>query len=82
MTTAVQSLTLRVAADSWNGDPNFIVTVDGVQVGGVQTTSASHAKGQWQDITLTGDFGADPSKVAVSFINDAWGGTASTLAQS
>ena len=78
MTTAVQSLTLRVAADSWNGDPNFIVTVDGVQVGGVQTTSASHAKGQWQDITLTGDFGADPSKVAVSFINDAWGGTAST----
>lgn len=77
-TASRNSLTLRVAADSWNGDPNFVVTVDGVQVGGVQSTSASHAKGQWQDVTLSGNFGADPSKVAVSFINDAYGGTTAT----
>ena len=54
------------------------MTVDGRQVGGVQTASASHAAGQWQDVTLTGDFGSDPSKVAVTFTNDAWGGTAAT----
>ncbi len=77
-TASQNSLTLRVAADSWNGAPNFIVTVDGVQVGGIQTASASHANGQWQDVTLTGNFGADPSKVSVSFTNDAYGGTAAT----
>ena len=74
----MQTLVLRVSADSWNGDPDFVVMVDGVQVGGVQTASASHAKGQWQDVTLTGDFDVDPSKVSVSFINDAYGGTAAT----
>ena len=50
----MQTLVLRVSADSWNGDPDFVVMVDGVQVGGVQTASASHAKGQWQDVTVTG----------------------------
>jgi Ca2+-binding RTX toxin-like protein len=54
------------------------VTVDGKQVGGTQTASVSHASGQWQDVTLTGDFGAGQHKVGVTFLNDAWGGTTST----
>jgi len=49
------------------------VTVDGVQVGDVQTAHASHASGQWDDITFTGDF-AHANRVAVQFINDANGG--------
>ena len=73
-TAGATTLVLRVAADSWNGDPQFTVTVDGQQVGGTLTTSASHAAGQWQDITLTGAFSASPSSVAVSFANDAYGG--------
>jgi endoglucanase len=67
------TLKLRVAEDNYMGDAKFIVTVDGVQVGGVQTAHASHAEGQWEDITLTGDFG-HANRVAVQFINDANGG--------
>jgi hypothetical protein len=71
------SLTLHVSEDAWNGDAQFVVTVDGNQVGGVQTATASHSAGQVQDVTLTGDFGsAGPGSVGVHFLNDAWGGTA------
>ena len=65
---------MRVAADSWNGDPQFTVSVDGTQIGGTYSASASHANGQWQDVTVTGAFGATPSSVAITFINDGYGG--------
>lgn len=68
------TLVLQVSADSYNGDPQFIVTVDGVQLGGIQTARASHAAGQHDTITLDGNFGGDPSSVSVQFLNDAWGG--------
>ena len=71
-------LTLNVSEDYYLGNAQFIVFVDGQQVGGVQTATASHAAGQWQDVTLTGDFGLDPSQVAVEFLNDAWGGSSAT----
>jgi endoglucanase len=45
--------------------------VDGKQVGGTQTVTADHASGQWQDITLTGNFGTGAHQIAVNFINDA-----------
>jgi beta-glucanase (GH16 family) len=73
----LSTITLHVAEDAWNGDSQFNVLVDGHQVGGTQTATASHAAGQWQDITLTGDFGASgPGHVSVQFLNDAWGGSA------
>ena len=50
--------------------------VDGVQIGGVQNATTSHAAGQWQDILIAGEFASDPSQIAVTFLNDAWGGTA------
>jgi hypothetical protein len=74
-----QSIVLHVSETAWQGDAQFTVMADGQQVGGVQTATASHAAGQWQDITLTGDFGANgPSQVDVNYINDASGGTVST----
>ncbi|MGI4807619.1 MAG: carbohydrate-binding domain-containing protein [Janthinobacterium lividum] len=72
------SLVLNVAEDSYLGDAQFIVRVDGQQVGGVQTATAIHAAGLWQPITLAGDFGSDPSQISVAFINDEWGGSAAT----
>jgi beta-glucanase (GH16 family) len=77
-TPAADTLVLRVAEDAWDGHAQFTVTVDGHQVGSTQTASASHASGQWQDITLTGDFGSGPHAIAVNFINDGWGGSSST----
>ncbi|WP_336488119.1 carbohydrate-binding domain-containing protein [Methylobacterium nigriterrae] len=69
------TLVLRVSGDSWQGSPHFTVSVDGKQVGGTLTTSASHAAGQTQDITLTGSFGTGAHKVAIAFLDDAYGGS-------
>jgi endoglucanase len=70
------TIVLHVAEDAWNGHALFNVLIDGQQVGGTQTATTSHASGQWQDITLTGDFGTTgPGKVDVVFLNDGWGGS-------
>jgi beta-glucanase (GH16 family)/glutaredoxin-related protein len=69
------TLSLRVSGDHYAGDPQFQVVVDGRQVGGTQSVTAVHANGQWQDISVSGDF--DPAAahhVEVRFINDAWDG--------
>jgi beta-glucanase (GH16 family) len=72
------TLSVRVSEDAWNGDAHFTVAVDGVQLGGIQTVTASHAAGQWQDIAIAGSIAAGPHTIAVNFINDAWGGSATT----
>jgi serralysin len=73
------TLVLHVSEDAWNGDAQFTVMVDGVRLGDVYSTTASHALGQWQDITLTGNFPTSGAHtVSVNFINDGWGGTAAT----
>jgi beta-glucanase (GH16 family) len=64
-------ITVHVSGDMYNGDPQFTVTVDGKQVGGTNDVSAHHSQGNWQDITLSGNFGAGNHQVAVNFINDA-----------
>ena len=74
--SGLDTLVLEVSADSFEGDPRFIVEVDGEQVGGVQTASASHAEGLSDTITLRGDFGDDPEIVTITFLNDGWGGSA------
>jgi hypothetical protein len=71
------TLTLHVSGDAWQGDPEFIVLVDGTQVGGTYDVSASHSAGQWQDVTISGNF-SQSKEVDVQFLNDAWGGTSST----
>jgi hypothetical protein len=73
------TLVLHVSEDAFQGDAQFIVSVDGTQVGGVQTATASHGAAQVQDITLTGNFGAQgPGKIDITFLNDAYGGTSAT----
>jgi hypothetical protein len=70
------TLTLDVSEDAWHGDAQFIVKVDGYQMGGAYTVTASHAAGQTQAITISGILESmQPHDIAVSFINDAWGGT-------
>ena len=76
--TAADTLDLHVSEDAWQGDAQFTVQVDGAQVGGVRTATASHGQGATQDVSIGGTWGAGPHTVGVSFINDAWGGTAAT----
>lgn len=59
------------------GDPNFTVTVDGVSIGGTQTTTAVHKLGQSQQFTVLGTYGTSLHSVSVKLTNDAWGGSAS-----
>jgi aryl-phospho-beta-D-glucosidase BglC (GH1 family) len=49
-------LHLSVAEDAWQGDAQFVVAIDGKQVGGIYTATASHAAGEWQDVAITGRF--------------------------
>lgn len=71
-------LDLHVSGDSWQGGAQFNVTIDGKQIGGTQTVTASHAAGATQDISLSGNWGLGAHTVGISFINDAYGGTAAT----
>jgi hypothetical protein len=72
------SVTLHVSGDHWVGhagaDPQFVVLVDGQQVGGVQTVTAVHDSNQWQDITVTGSF-SNAKEIDVKFVNDQYGGS-------
>lgn len=72
------TLALSVAEDAWQGDAQFTVTVDGTQVGSVLTAQATRALGQVQTFNVNGNFGPGGHVVAVNFLNDAYGGSAST----
>jgi hypothetical protein len=78
-TAGQTQITIHASGDVYKGDPLFQLFVDGRQIGGTYDVSALHRAGQWQDITVTGDFGAaGPQKVVVKFFNDAYGGTSTT----
>ena len=72
------TLGLQVSEDAWQGDAQFTVAVDGTQIGGVQTATASHAGGQSQLFNVRGSFAAGSHTVTVNFLNDAYGGIAQT----
>ena len=71
-------LVLKISQDAWQGAAQYTVSVDGVQVGGTFTASASHAAGQSDTLTLHGDWAPGSHTVTVNFLNDAWGGTTDT----
>ena len=72
------SLVLKISQDAYQGPAQYTVSVDGVQVGGTFTASAWHSAGQSDTLTLKGDWAAGAHQVSVNFLNDAWGGSAST----
>jgi hypothetical protein len=72
------TLALQVSEDAWKGDAQFTVSVDGVQIGGTQTATASHSAGQTQTFDVLGNFGAGTHTVTINFVNDAYGGTSAT----
>jgi hypothetical protein len=50
-------------------DAQFTVSVDGQQLGGVQTVTALRSAGQGQDFTFQGDFGPGAHTVSVDYLN-------------
>ena len=71
-------ITVHLAEDAWNGDAQYSIAVDGKTLVQDGTATASHALGQTQSIDLQAVLSAGTHNVSVSFLNDAWGGTAST----
>ena len=72
------TILLHVQEDAYQGDAQYTIAVDGAQVGGVRTETAQAQLGQSEAVTLNSTFGAGPHKVAVTFLNDAYGGSAAT----
>ncbi len=75
--TPSDTLTLGLSEDAWQGDAQFVASLDGQQLGPAQSVTASHAAGQVQNVTFQGDFGVGPHDLAVTFLNDAYGGSPS-----
>ncbi len=72
------TLVLRISQDAYQGSAQYTVKVDGAQIGGTQTAVAWHSSGQSDTLTVKGDWASGGHSVAVEFLNDAWGGTATT----
>lgn len=66
------TLALLINEDAWQGDAQFTVSVIGRQIGGTQTTTASHTTGQLQAFNVLGSFSGG-NTASVNFLNDAWG---------
>ncbi len=76
--TAASPLVLQLSEDAYQGDAQFTVSVDGKTLGGPQSVTSLHASGVSQNFAFTQAMAAGTHDVAVSFLNDAWGGTAAT----
>jgi hypothetical protein len=72
------ALVLRISQDAWQGSAQYTVSVDGVQVGGTFTASALRGSGQADTVTVLGNWSGGNHTATVAFLNDAYGGTAST----
>jgi hypothetical protein len=65
------TITLKMSEDQALGvDAKFTVNVDGQQIGGLQTVTASHAAGQDQTFSFQGDYGPGSHNVIVTFDNN------------
>jgi hypothetical protein len=72
--SGADSLVLRINEDAWDGDAQYVVKVDGRQIGGTLTASALHSSGQYDTVTIKGDWAAGSHGVDITFLNDANGG--------
>ena len=75
---ANDTLHIGLSADSWQGDPRFLIFIDGKQVGLEHSAAASHAAGQVEFLDVLVPHTAGVHELDVRFTNDAWGGTAAT----
>ena len=75
---AASPLVLQLSEDAYLGDAQFTVAVDGKMLGPAQSVTALHANGAAQNFAFGQTMAAGPHDIAVSFLNDAYGGTSAT----
>lgn len=71
-------LVLHVSEDAYGGDAQFTVAVDGQDLAGVQTATASHEDGASQAVAFDAALSAGSHDLAITFTNDLWHGTPAT----
>lgn len=76
--TPAAPLVLQLSEDAYLGDAQFTVTVDGKTLEPAQAVTASHRNGATQEFGFAQAMTAGTHDVAVSFLNDAYGGSAAT----
>ena len=74
---APTNLTLLLAEDAYGGDAQYSVAIDGQQVGAAGSVTASNAAGQTQAVDISQVLTPGVHDLAVSFLNDAYGGSPS-----
>ncbi len=67
--TGPDSVTLNLSETADGADAQFVFTVDGQQVGPVQSVTALHGQSQAQAFTFRGDWGAGTHQFGVAFAN-------------
>ena len=67
--SGIDTLTLYVADSGQAGGAQFTVTINGLQIGGVQTTTAASANGQSQQFNFLGNFAAGANSIVVTYLN-------------
>lgn len=72
------TLSLSLAEDAWQGNAQVSVAIDGTTIGAPQTVTALHSGGDAQTFTFSQALTAGTHDVAVSFLNDAYGGSTAT----
>jgi hypothetical protein len=75
---AADTITLKLSEDAWQGDAQFTLSIDGKQITTPESVTALHSAGASEAFSFAGNLGAGSHTIGVSFVNDAWGGTAST----
>lgn len=67
------ALVLRVSQDAFRGDAEMTIKVDGVAYGGRGVTvDATHAEGEFDTVTIRGDWAPGAHTVSIGFANDLW----------
>ena len=72
------TLSLSLSEDAWKGDAQFSVAIDGTTIGAPQTVTALHGGGATQSFAFDQALTPGTHDVAVSFLNDAYDGSANT----
>jgi hypothetical protein len=67
------SLVLEISQDAYRGDAQYIIKVDGKQIGGTLTAKASHDTGKSDIVTVKGDWAPGSHEVQITFLNDMSG---------
>ena len=72
------TILLDVSEDAYAGDAQFTVSIDGQQVGGTYTATASHSAGKTQAFNISANLTPGMHAIGITFLNDLYNGTAST----